>query len=90
MAIAWASSWKVLVAKLNIATVLESLDFTCINGISAVSAETVLALLVSSRVNAFLLIILSKTLVINASVSILTLESVSANSTSITSAIDEK
>ena len=57
-------------------------------GSMEVSAEIVLALFVSSKVNVFLLITLSRTLVIKASVSILTLDSFSAYSASITSAMD--
>ena len=57
-------------------------------GSMEVSAEIVLALFVSSKVNVFLLITLSRALVIKASVSILTLDSVSAYSSSITSAMD--
>ena len=65
-------------------------SFTWIIGINADNAETVLALLASSIVNDFLLIMLLRTFSTNASVSILTLRSVWLNSVSISSAIDWK
>ena len=76
-----------LVAKSKIAVVFALLAFTCITGRTAASAAIALALLAPSKVKAFKLTILLRTLVIKASVSILTLVVVAAYSASNSSAI---
>ena len=87
LAKAWASVCRVLVAKSKIAVVLAVSALTWITGRTAARALMVLALFVSSKVSDFIFITLFSTLVIKASVSILTLVAVTAYSVSTSSAI---